>query len=59
MFIFYFFIIGDIEVTVENVQELLVAADMLELHDVVSVCSNFLKRELHASNAVGIYRLVH
>ncbi|XP_076046546.1 actin-binding protein IPP-like isoform X2 [Oratosquilla oratoria] len=47
---------GDIEVKVDNVQELMVAADMLEIHDVVHVCTNFLKKELHASNAVGIYR---
>lgn len=47
---------GDIEITVENVQELMVAADMLEITDVVHVCSNFLKKELHPSNAIGIYR---
>lgn len=29
---------------------------MLELSDVVSLCTAFLKQELHSSNAVGIYR---
>lgn len=50
--------LGDIEVTVENAQELMVAADMLEIHHVVLVGTNFLKKELHPSNAIGIYRFV-
>lgn len=29
---------------------------MLQLADVVSLCTTFLKQELHSSNAVGIYR---
>lgn len=29
---------------------------MLQLLDVVSLCTTFLKEELHSSNAVGIYR---
>lgn len=47
---------GDIEITVENAQELVVAADMLEIHHVVHVGTNFLTKELHPSNALGIYR---
>lgn len=39
-----------------NVQELLAAADMLQLHEVVDGCCEFLCRELHASNALGILR---
>lgn len=49
---------GDIEITVENAQELVVAADMLEIHHVVHVGTNFLTKELHPSNALGIYRWV-
>lgn len=47
---------GNIEVTIENVQELIVAADMLALSEIVHICTNFLKRELTAANSVGIYR---
>lgn len=47
---------GDIEITVENAQELVVAADMLEIHHVVHVGTNFLTKELHPTNALGIYR---
>ena len=50
---------GDIEVTVENVQELMVAADMMEIHHVVHVAANFLKKELSPTNAIGIYRYVY
>ncbi|XP_075220268.1 actin-binding protein IPP [Lycorma delicatula] len=47
---------GEIVITQENVQELMIAADMLELNDAVIGCTEFLKQELHATNAVGIYR---
>lgn len=35
---------------------MLAAADMLQLHEVVDGCCEFLCRELHASNALGILR---
>jgi actin-binding protein IPP len=47
---------GVLEIDQINVQELLAAADMLQLHDVVSGCAQFLCRELHPSNALGILR---
>lgn len=37
-------------------QELLAAADMIQLLDVVEACCDFLCRELHPSNALGILR---
>ena len=40
----------------ENVQDLMVAADMLELKEVVNGCTEYLKNELHITNAIGIYR---
>ena len=49
---------GEVSVTEENVQELILAADMLELSDVVDICSAFLKQQLEPSNAIGIYRSV-
>ena len=33
-----------------------VSADMIELTDVVTKCTDFLKAELHESNALGIHR---
>ncbi|KAL1132354.1 hypothetical protein AAG570_010310 [Ranatra chinensis] len=47
---------GEMTITQENVQDLIVAADMLELKEVVSGCTEFLKNELHITNAIGIYR---
>ncbi|XP_066998261.1 actin-binding protein IPP [Anabrus simplex] len=47
---------GVINVTQENVQGLMIAADMLELTEVVNSCTDFLKQELHLTNAIGIYR---
>ena len=35
-------------------KELLAAADLLQLPEVVDGCCEFLCRELHATNAVGI-----
>lgn len=39
-----------------NVQELLAAADMLQIPEVVDGCCQFLCRELHSTNALGILR---
>ncbi|XP_042221150.1 actin-binding protein IPP-like, partial [Homarus americanus] len=47
---------GDIEVTAENAEELVVAADMMHMDYVLRVCTNFIRRNLHASNVLGIYR---
>jgi actin-binding protein IPP len=49
-------LVGEININQDNVQEMMVAADMLELKEVVVGCTEFLKHELHASNAIGIYR---
>lgn len=47
-----------ISVTVDNVQELMVAADMLQLQEVVSVCGEFLKGHMDPSNCVGIFQFL-
>ncbi len=47
---------GRVRVTRENVQELMVAADMMELGEVVAECTRYLTRELEPGNAVGILR---
>ena len=51
-----FFFLGEIEVTNENVQDLLIAGDMIELREVVEICTNHLVRQLEPSNAIGIFR---
>ena len=55
-FFFSFFFIGEIDVTNENVQDLLIAGDMIELREVVEICTNHLVRQLEPSNAIGIFR---
>lgn len=52
------FLSGVISVTVENVQELMVAADMLQLNEVVSICGEFLKGHMDPSNCVGIFQFL-
>lgn len=49
---------GLISVTVDNVQELMVAADMLQLSEVVSVCGEFLKGHMDPSNCVGVFQFL-
>lgn len=44
--------------SVENVQELMVAADMLQLNEVVSICGEFLKGHMDPSNCVGIFQFL-
>ena len=47
---------GKLSLSQDNVQDILVAADMIQLTEVVEICTEFLKTELHQTNAVGIYR---
>ncbi|XP_055547071.1 actin-binding protein IPP [Wyeomyia smithii] len=47
---------GQVEIKQSNVQELLAAADMIQLSEVVDGCCEYLCRELHSSNALGILR---
>ncbi|KAM4557097.1 actin-binding protein IPP isoform 1-T2 [Fundulus diaphanus] len=49
---------GAINVNVENVQELMVAADMLQLIEVVSICGEFLKGHMDPFNCVGIFQFL-
>lgn len=51
-------LIGSIDVTVDTVQELMVAADMLQLSEVVDICGEFLRAHMDPSNCVGIYRFL-
>ncbi|KAK2708181.1 hypothetical protein QYM36_013942 [Artemia franciscana] len=51
-----YFKVGEISVTRANVQELIVAADMLGLDEVVVCCTDFLIEEFHPANCLGIYR---
>jgi hypothetical protein len=45
---------GLITVTVENVQEVLSAASLLQISQVQNLCCEFLKKQLDASNCLGI-----
>lgn len=45
---------AEIEVTEDNVQVLLPAANLLQLTDVRDACCEFLKAQLHSTNCLGI-----
>ncbi|XP_071808405.1 kelch-like protein 3 [Asterias amurensis] len=45
---------SEIQVTEENVQTLLPAASLLQLIDVRSACCDFLQKQLHPTNCLGI-----
>ncbi|XP_072366926.1 actin-binding protein IPP isoform X3 [Scyliorhinus torazame] len=47
---------GIIDVSIKNVQEVILAADMLQLTEIVNMCSDFLKGQVDPSNCVGIYQ---
>ncbi|XP_076462574.1 actin-binding protein IPP-like isoform X2 [Babylonia areolata] len=53
----HFMYSGSIQVNGENCQELLAAADMLQLLPVLTLCQQFLIQQLAADNCVGIYVL--
>ncbi|KAK2893971.1 hypothetical protein Q8A73_016455 [Channa argus] len=50
---------GSVMVTEDNVQELLLAADMLNVVDIVQTCSNFLSEKLCPENCVGIWQVTN
>ena len=45
---------GEINVSVDNVQEVLAAASLLQITQVQDICCDFLKKQLDASNCLGI-----
>ena len=45
---------GEVQVTVENVQEVLSAASLLQITQVQDICCEFLKKQLDANNCLGI-----
>lgn len=45
---------GSIAITVDNVQEVLSAASLLQISQVQDLCCTFLKKQLDASNCLGI-----
>lgn len=47
---------GEIVIDKMSVQHLLIAADMLQLRELVVGCGEYLRRELDPSNALGIFR---
>ncbi|TTB70983.1 Actin-binding protein IPP [Bagarius yarrelli] len=49
---------GCVEVTVENVQDLMMAADMLQLGELVLICGEFLRSHMEPNNCVGIYQFL-
>ncbi|ESP05145.1 hypothetical protein LOTGIDRAFT_103262 [Lottia gigantea] len=46
---------GIIEITLDNVQELMATSDMLGLTDVTEACGQFLQQHLNCDNCIGIY----
>lgn len=46
------------EVTVENVQDLMTAADMLQVSELVLICGEFLRNHMEPSNCVGIFQFL-
>lgn len=45
---------GNIEIREDTVETLLATACLLQLNDVVNACCNFLARQLHPSNCIGV-----
>ncbi|XP_052255755.1 actin-binding protein IPP-like isoform X1 [Dreissena polymorpha] len=47
---------GEITVTEDNCEELLISADMFSMFEVVGACAAFLKNKLQSENCIGIYQ---
>jgi actin-binding protein IPP len=51
-------ILGELQVGLDEVQELMVVADMLQMGDVIDGCTQLMHDEIDPTNALGIYRFV-
>ncbi|CAI9725152.1 actin-binding protein IPP [Octopus vulgaris] len=51
----HFFYTGQIEVSTENCQDLMSAADMFDVTEVLAFCCEYLKQQLSVDNCIGIY----
>ncbi|PIO14558.1 hypothetical protein AB205_0067790 [Aquarana catesbeiana] len=47
---------GSVDISTENVQGLMVAADMMQLNDLVALCCDFLKEQIEPANCVGFFQ---
>ncbi|XP_063795446.1 actin-binding protein IPP isoform X2 [Pseudophryne corroboree] len=47
---------GSVNISTENVQELMTAADMLQLNHVVELCCDFLKEQIEPANCIGFFQ---
>ncbi|XP_056389059.1 actin-binding protein IPP isoform X2 [Hyla sarda] len=47
---------GSVLISPENVQELMTAADMLQLNQVVALCCDFLKEQIDPGNCIGFFQ---
>ena len=50
---------GHLEITVDNAQDLLGAANLFQYQAIVDACCEFLSRHLHPSNCLGIENFAH
>lgn len=53
-FLIFLNFIGVLELKEETIESLLAAACLLQLSQVIEVCCNFLMKQLHPSNCLGI-----
>ena len=51
-----YFYTAEIELTVDNVQRLMEASDLLELDDLKAACEKFMLKRVEAANCIGFYK---
>ncbi|KAI0239431.1 Ectoderm-neural cortex protein 1 [Lamellibrachia satsuma] len=49
---------GEIELTVDNVDNLVIAGDLLQQDNVKEACENFILKQVEPANCVGFYKCV-
>jgi len=45
---------GELAIQAENIEDILTAACILQLNEVIDICSKFLVDHLHPSNCLGM-----
>ncbi len=54
-FILTYIYTGNVTVSADDVQDLLIAANMLQISNLKSICSDFLESRITKSNCIGLY----
>lgn len=56
MKLFFFYHLGNLEIHQDNVTNILRAAHMFNIIEIIEACCKYIEKQLHPSNCLGIHK---